>query len=276
MKKNKWIWLLLSLLGVLFAVVGVPVIINECYKTGTGYLTFWGPTDVLSYYGTILGSVIAVATLIGTILFTRKQILRETFLYSEKEKWTKYEECVDRILEDINPITPTNKAADIINTRTHDTTLIFAAYQKVCLTCAGELSLKLPNPSIGKIQQLIDEITSASIKFISSAEAEKAAYALLCAYDNRDTFQKALDLEEQSPNTFDKSFIHTYHEVLEQVNEKTLDDIMAQIKAADKIATKLYFSEYRSLLKLKRETFDEIQKEVQAQANEILCFWRKK
>jgi len=37
----------------------VPLIINESYKTGKGYLTMWNAADVLSYYGNVL-------TFIGT------------------------------------------------------------------------------------------------------------------------------------------------------------------------------------------------------------------
>lgn len=54
-------------------IFGIPIIINECYKHG-GYITMWGAADILSYYGTILGAFIAIATLVTTIIFTRKQI----------------------------------------------------------------------------------------------------------------------------------------------------------------------------------------------------------
>lgn len=75
--KKTWIkWCLLGLL-VVAALVGVPILINECYKVGSGYVTIWNADDVLSYYGTIVGAAIAVATIAVTITFNRKQIQRE-------------------------------------------------------------------------------------------------------------------------------------------------------------------------------------------------------
>lgn len=35
----------------------VPFIINELYKVGTGYITLWGATDVLAFYGSYLSFV---------------------------------------------------------------------------------------------------------------------------------------------------------------------------------------------------------------------------
>lgn len=51
--------LILLILGI-FLIVGVPVIINEAYKKGPGYVTIWGAKEVLNYYGTILASVGAI------------------------------------------------------------------------------------------------------------------------------------------------------------------------------------------------------------------------
>ena len=63
----KWFLFVLALLAV---VIGIPVIINESYKANSGYMTMWGAADALAYYGTILGSLVAVATVVVTILFT--------------------------------------------------------------------------------------------------------------------------------------------------------------------------------------------------------------
>ena len=62
-KKTKF----LVVLGAVFLVVGIPIIINECYKANCGYITVWDGSDVLGYYGTILGSVIAVISIIVTM-----------------------------------------------------------------------------------------------------------------------------------------------------------------------------------------------------------------
>lgn len=47
--KKSWIkWFEIGLLAVIIFVVGVPIIINECYKANSGYITMWDAADVLS------------------------------------------------------------------------------------------------------------------------------------------------------------------------------------------------------------------------------------
>ena len=91
MRKSWTKWILIAVIA-LALIVGVPIIINECYKTNSGYMTMWGAADALAYYGTILGALVAVATVVVTILFTYKQIQRDSFVKSENEKWAKIEE----------------------------------------------------------------------------------------------------------------------------------------------------------------------------------------
>ena len=80
MRKSWTKWILIAVIA-LALIVGVPIIINECYKTNSGYMTIWGAADALSYYGTILGSLVAVATVVVTILFTYKQIQRDSYVF---------------------------------------------------------------------------------------------------------------------------------------------------------------------------------------------------
>ncbi len=94
MEKSRIKWVLIGLIAVIIFVVGVPIIINECYKTSSGYMTMWSAADVLSYYGTILGVLVAAATIAVTISFTQKQIQRESVLKIETEKWGKIEAII--------------------------------------------------------------------------------------------------------------------------------------------------------------------------------------
>lgn len=71
--------IILIALATVFLVAGVPIIINECYKADCGYITVWDGSDLLGYYGTVLGAVIAVVSIIVTISFTKKQIQRDNF-----------------------------------------------------------------------------------------------------------------------------------------------------------------------------------------------------
>lgn len=58
--KKSWIkWCLLGLL-VVAALVGGPILINECYKIGAGYITIWNADDVLAYYGAVVAALMGV------------------------------------------------------------------------------------------------------------------------------------------------------------------------------------------------------------------------
>ena len=73
MLEKKILKIVLVVLVAIILIVGVPIIINECYKANLGYTTVWNGADALGYYGAILGSVIAVATLTITIIFTKSK-----------------------------------------------------------------------------------------------------------------------------------------------------------------------------------------------------------
>lgn len=61
------------LIIILFCLVLIgPVIINESYKVNKGYLTLWNAADVLSYYGTIIASLIGIAGVYFTVCISNK------------------------------------------------------------------------------------------------------------------------------------------------------------------------------------------------------------
>lgn len=53
MKKK---YIIILIIVTLILSILVPIIINECYKPNTGYMTLWGANDVLSYFGNIIGA----------------------------------------------------------------------------------------------------------------------------------------------------------------------------------------------------------------------------
>ena len=69
---NKWFISCVVFVLSIFLVVGIPVVINELYKSNTGYLTLWGAADVLAFYAVILSGIITIGALIATIYFTKK------------------------------------------------------------------------------------------------------------------------------------------------------------------------------------------------------------
>lgn len=72
MKKSRIKWVIIGLIAVIIFVVGVPIIINECYKTNSGYMTMWSAADMLAYYGTIVASVGAAAGVFVSIKVAAK------------------------------------------------------------------------------------------------------------------------------------------------------------------------------------------------------------
>ena len=57
MNKRKKYLILAIIVVCAFAIVG-PLIINECYKLNSGYITLWSPADMLAYYGVVLGALV--------------------------------------------------------------------------------------------------------------------------------------------------------------------------------------------------------------------------
>lgn len=70
--KTPWIkWCFLGLL-VVAALVGGPILINECYKIGTGYITIWNANDVLAYYGAVVAALMGVLGVYLTVYIANK------------------------------------------------------------------------------------------------------------------------------------------------------------------------------------------------------------
>ena len=123
---------------IIILIIGVPIIINECYKLNCGYITVWDGTDVLGYYGTILGSVISVATLVITIRFTKKQIQRESYLQNEREKLSNLKSIFLEILDSINPILTLKNVIDNGFNDPSKAINILQKYQMNCKTACDQ------------------------------------------------------------------------------------------------------------------------------------------
>lgn len=83
--KKKHIIILIITISILSIVV--PIIINESYKSNTGYVTLWEAKDVFSYFGSILGALGSI--FIGIIaLFQSEQAnkISDRLLQIEEKK----------------------------------------------------------------------------------------------------------------------------------------------------------------------------------------------
>ncbi len=70
---KKW-WVYATV--IIITVIIIPLLINIAFKVSSGYdllIAEWGAGDALSFYGTVLGSIVTVIGLITTIIFTNKQ-----------------------------------------------------------------------------------------------------------------------------------------------------------------------------------------------------------
>lgn len=131
MNKRKKYLILAIIVACAFAIVG-PLIINECYKSNSGYITLWSPADMLAYYGVVLGALVAIITVVVTIGFTRKQIQMENFLKQENEKWTKIEAIFANAIDKINPMHPLIETMD---TGMKDPVAAITTFQKYGMMC---------------------------------------------------------------------------------------------------------------------------------------------
>ena len=138
---------ILSIITAIFLIVGIPIIINECYKADCGYITVWDGGDVLGYYGAILGSIIAAATLAITIIFTKKQIQRDSFLKNETEKWDRLKTIFLQTLSDINPM---RVLKDMMDTGFTDSA------KAICLLQRYQLDCKIANDILNAHLNIVD------------------------------------------------------------------------------------------------------------------------
>lgn len=84
-----WTWLLAG-----FIIILIPFIINESYKSGTGYITLWDAADMLSFYGSIL-------SFLGTIVLGIIAVSQSRQANRLSEKMLKFELSHDLPIVDI-------------------------------------------------------------------------------------------------------------------------------------------------------------------------------
>lgn len=255
-------------------IFGIPILINECYKHG-GYVTMWGAADVLSYYGAILGASIAVGTLVVTIIFNQKQIKRESYLNNRKETWSKIDGIFTAALKAISPIPPMKESIERGQTEPAKAIITFQGYQLSCQTALDELNSCLSGADYLKVKELIEQITATSNQCFQVAEEEIAAYKKLRDFNGRISAQQTLDMETEHPGSFPAYTLAFCRELLQNTDGLSYEIIAQDIGQINEKLVAIHQNAYRPLLPLKRTTFEEIENEVQKEADSILHFWRK-
>lgn len=273
--KSKIKYIVGIVLIVIFLTVGVPIIINEAYKTNSGYLTLWTAADVLSYYGTIIGAFSTIVALVITISFTRKQIYRDSYFTREYEKWARTESVFSEALNNINPMRPIIETMD--NGLSNPSIAIgtFQKYQLSCRMATDQLNAVLNIADFPKVKILVEEINKASEKFFQVCQEEVAAYSKLQDFLSRDTAVQTIKMETKYPGSFSPEDLSNCRRIFAETCEFRMEDIQNTIREVNEKMISVYEIDYRSLLQLKGRTFEMINLDIQKEADSILRLWRK-
>ena len=266
----------LIFLILIFAIIIIPIVINEAYKHEVIYVTMWSASDVLSYYGTILGAIATATAMVVTIFFTRKQIYRDSYLKNEKEKWEKIEAILADALDNINPMQPWLDTMDTGFVDPNTAIQKIQKYQIYCRTAIDKLNAHLNINDYPKIKSLINAIGNFTKEIEPICQEELEAYSLLRYFNHKIKAKETIEIEKNIPNTFSKEDLEFCEEILNKTNSIKMQDILHTIGQLNKKMIEQYNDQYSSLLQLKGETFEQINMEIQENADRILHIWQKK
>lgn len=251
MDKKKVGMIILAILGFVVLVIGVPLGINWCYQRDTVLITTqWGAADMLSYYGTLLGATVAILTLAYTISFTRKQIQRERFLERNRTKWETVESIIMQTLLDISPLKMcsfdnSGDANVIIQNRISG----LQSYAATAKTSLDRIKCYINPDEYKQIADYAKELSCAIMQFCEIEDELAKEYMTLqtTAINNDGAISK------------EETILHFAR----------TEEIVKKIPIA-------HSGLYQTLLDRKRDVFEKIYADIDAQADQLLRFGRKK
>lgn len=250
-KKKVGIIALAILLFVVF-VIGVPLGINACYQCDTVIITTqWGASDVLSYYGTLLGAVTTVAALVVTIAFTKKQIQHDRFLDQNYTKWERIESSITKILTDISPLI-INDFGEMDNLKIETLLAILThlqAYETTIKTSLDAMKCHINSHDRQQIAAFEEQLTDCIAQFCEiEQKLRDEVFKLATA--------TAMNQGSLPPNDL-LLFCNEFRETIDKIQPA-------------------HDGPYQELLGRKREVFDRIYADIEQQADEILQFKKRK
>ena len=229
-------------------------------------------TKMLDHNRTVLGSVIAVISIIVTIVFTKKQIQRDSFLKKENEKWDRLREIFLQILNDINPMRVLKDVMDNGFTNPTKAIHLLQRYQLDCKMANDLLNVHLNMSDYPKFKELIDGIATTAEYFVDVSQKEIDQYSDLRIWQHKDTAQEMLRIEKEHPGSFPEDHVALNEEVVEKIQKISYENINLQITQLNTEFVQAYEEKYRALLQLTGSTFETISIETQRQADSILSF----
>lgn len=267
---KKIVKVILAVLIITIFAVGIPIVINECYKANCGYSTAWDASAMLGYYGTVLGAIITVATLVATITFTKKQIQRESFLKAESEKWDKLKSVFLEILENINPMVTLKDVMDNGFVDPPKAINILQRYQMDCRTSTDLLNAHLNMNDYPKVKHLVDGITEMAEEFVEISKGEVDQYSDFNILKNKDVFMLMAERENAYPGSFAKEDMEENQANIEKLKTLNNEAINSQIKHLNSKFIRVYETKYRALLQSIGSTFETLELESMRDADQLL------
>lgn len=264
--------IILGILVISVFLVGIPIVINECYKANCGYSTAWDASAMLGYYGTILGAIITVVTLVATITFTKKQIQRESFLKNESEKWAKLKSIFLDILSNINPMGTLKEVMDNGFINPTKAIHILQRYQMNCKTSTDLLNAYLNMNDYPKVKHLIDGIAEMAEEFVDISSGEIEQYSDFRILQNKDSAYQMVEIEKARPGSFSKENLATNQEIIEKLKNISSENINSQIAFYNSEFIRVYETKYRALLQSIGSTFETLEVTTAQEADRLLNF----
>ena len=264
--------IILGILVISAFLVGIPIVINECYKANCGYSTAWDASAVLGYYGTILGAIITVVTLVATITFTKKQIQRESFLKNESEKWSKLKSIFLDILSNINPMGTLKEVMDNGFIDPTKAIHILQRYQMNCKTSTDLLNAYLNMNDYPKVKHLLDGIAEMAEEFVDISSGEIEQYSDFRILQNKDSAYQMVEIEKARPGSFSKENLATNQEIIEKLKNISSENINSQIAFYNSEFIRVYETKYRALLQSIGSTFETLEVATAQEADRLLNF----
>lgn len=264
--------IILGILVISAFLVGIPIVINECYKANCGYSTAWDASAMLGYYGTILGAIITVVTLVATITFTKKQIQRESFLKNESEKWSKLKSIFLDILSNINPMGTLKEVMDNGFIDPTKAIHILQRYQMNCKTSTDLLNAYLNMNDYPKVKHLIDGIAEMAEEFVDISSGEIEQYSDFRILQNKDSAYQMVEIEKARPGSFSKENLATNQEIIEKLKNISSENINSQIAFYNSEFIRVYETKYRALLQSIGSTFETLEVATAQEADRLLNF----
>ena len=264
--------IILGILVISVFLVGIPIVINECYKANCGYSTAWDASAMLGYYGTILGAIITVVTLVATITFTKKQIQRESFLKNESEKWSKLKSIFLDILSNINPMGTLKEVMDNGFIDPTKAIHILQRYQMNCKISTDLLNAYLNMNDYPKVKHLIDGIAEMAEEFVDISSGEIEQYSDFRILQNKDSAYQMVEIEKARPGSFSKENLATNQEIIEKLKNISSENINSQIAFYNSEFIRVYETKYRALLQSIGSTFETLEVATAQEADRLLNF----